>query len=351
MRVPGVPPRSLQDGPNYLSFLKSMKGLMPDGKTVSIATPESFYYLKGFPIKEIAKVLNYIVYMTYDRHGQWDYDNPWSNLGCENGNCLWSYVNSTEMDLALAMITKAGVDSGKIVVGVSSYGRSFEMVDPSCTGPPCLFTGRESGATTGECTDTPGYISNTELNDIVGRAGIKSKRADGIKAWHDDDSDSDMMTWGNTWVAFMTELTLTARHNRYASNNFGGSTNWAIDLKEFVTPYDPENPDNSGSDWKHHYCNEVDDINKPGKVLWDAVGSTAALDDAVKYWKGVPNIDDKQQFSQNIARFFNASSLKLSFNCNALNAANAYGVGGSVAYDEDVAPAGWIILNLSLIHI
>lgn len=44
------------------------------------------------------------------------------------------------------MITKAGVPSNKVIVGVTSYGRSFQMVDPSCTGPDCLFTGG-AGAT------------------------------------------------------------------------------------------------------------------------------------------------------------------------------------------------------------
>jgi hypothetical protein len=47
-------------------------------------------YLKGFPIKEMAPVLDYIVYMTYDLHGQWDYGNQFSTEGCEAGNCLRS---------------------------------------------------------------------------------------------------------------------------------------------------------------------------------------------------------------------------------------------------------------------
>lgn len=42
-------------------------------------------------------------------------------------------VNLTETYTALAMITKAGVSTNKIVVGVSSYGRSFQMADSSCT--------------------------------------------------------------------------------------------------------------------------------------------------------------------------------------------------------------------------
>lgn len=64
-------------------------------------------------------------FMTYDLHGQWDYGNKWSVPGCPAGNCLRSQVNSTETHTALSMITKAGVPSNKIVVGVTSYGRAF----------------------------------------------------------------------------------------------------------------------------------------------------------------------------------------------------------------------------------
>lgn len=97
--------------------------------------------------------------MIYDLHGQWDYGSTSTNPGCPTGNCLRLHVNLTETEYALSMITKAGVLVNKVVVGIAGYGRSFGMVDPSCTGPECLFTGPDSTATPGACTDTAGYIS------------------------------------------------------------------------------------------------------------------------------------------------------------------------------------------------
>jgi len=99
---------------------------------------------------------DYYVYMTYDLHGQWDADNIFVNPGCANGNCLRSHVNKTETEYTLAMITKAGIPSNKVVPGLALYGRSFEMTDPSCKGPTCTFTGTRthSNAIHGECTDT-----------------------------------------------------------------------------------------------------------------------------------------------------------------------------------------------------
>lgn len=72
-----------------------MKKKLP-GKSVSIAAPASYWYLKQFPIDEIGDVVDYIVYMTYDLHGQWDFDSEWSTSGCPTGNCLRSHVNKTE---------------------------------------------------------------------------------------------------------------------------------------------------------------------------------------------------------------------------------------------------------------
>jgi hypothetical protein len=39
------------------------------GRSVSIAAPSSYWYLKQYPIKDIAKVVDYIVFITYDLHG------------------------------------------------------------------------------------------------------------------------------------------------------------------------------------------------------------------------------------------------------------------------------------------
>jgi GH18 family chitinase len=84
--------------------LAVLKNLLP-GKTVSIAAPASYWYLKQFPIAQISKVVDYIVFMTYDLHGQWDAGNQYAQEGCADGNCLRSHVNLTETRSALAMVS------------------------------------------------------------------------------------------------------------------------------------------------------------------------------------------------------------------------------------------------------
>lgn len=84
--IPGIPPGSPKDAANYLAFLKLLRTKLATGKSMCIAAPASFWYLKAFPIAEMSKVLDYIVLMTYDLHGQWDHESTWVSPGCPKGS-------------------------------------------------------------------------------------------------------------------------------------------------------------------------------------------------------------------------------------------------------------------------
>ncbi|KAK4031213.1 glycoside hydrolase [Parachaetomium inaequale] len=181
-----------------------------DWETVQSLLPAG--YLKGFPIAEMAEILDYIVYMTYDLHGQWDYNNTWANPGYALGNCLRSHINLTETEYTLSMITKAGVPASKIAVLIAGYGRSFGMA---------------------------------ELDSLVSGGPTTSKLAcrGAITTWYDSDSDSDIMTYGGgTWVSYMSHATKQSRISRYASYSFAGSVEWAVDLVQFVLGQDEQSP-------------------------------------------------------------------------------------------------------------
>lgn len=225
--IPGIPAGSKDDGKNYLEFLKMVREGLPSDKSLSVAAPASFWYLKGFPIKDIAEVVDYIIYMTYDLHGQWDYGSKWSSPGCPSGNCLRSHINITETTNALSMVTKAGVPAKKIMVGITSYGRAFKMTTAGCTGEMCTFVGPESAAAPGECTATAGYISDAEIKDIISGGG-------NIQQWRDS-SLSNILVYNDTeWVAWMDDDNKKSRISLYEAWNFGGVTDWAVDLQDYV---------------------------------------------------------------------------------------------------------------------
>ncbi|UKZ76900.1 hypothetical protein TrVFT333_004615 [Trichoderma virens FT-333] len=228
--IPGIPKGLPSDGPNYLNTLRALRKALPARYSLSIAVPASYWYLRPFPIQEMSQVVDYIVYMAYDLHGQWDVGNGWAMSGCPSGNCLRSHINQTEVVLALSMITKAGVNANKVFVGESSYGRSFRMSNAGCTGPDCTFTGAngQSNAAKGRCTNASGYLSNAEISEIISKSS-KSKRT-----WFDKDTASDYLLYNDVeWVAYMSDKTKEIRRDKWKKLNFGGSVDWAVDLQEF----------------------------------------------------------------------------------------------------------------------
>ena len=144
--------------------------------------------------------------MTYDLHGQWDYDNRWSTDGCLKGNCLRHHTNKTETEMALVMVTKTGVPANKVVVGLPLYGRSFKMTAAGCTGPQCTYVGKESAAAPGRCTDTRGYLSNFEIRDI-----LSSKR--NVQQLKTAEGDDIMVYDGTEWVGWMPKEKYAERLN------------------------------------------------------------------------------------------------------------------------------------------
>ncbi|BCS23654.1 uncharacterized protein APUU_40098A [Aspergillus puulaauensis] len=299
--LPEFDPGTEAEGPNYLAFLVLLKNLLP-GRSVSIAAPSSYWYLKQFPISRMAKVLDYIVYMTYDLHGQWDAHNKNSQEDCPSGNCLRSQVNLTETRQSLAMITKSGVPGEKVVVGVTSYGRSFKMADPSCWGAECQFTGSRlnSNAKKGKCTGTAGYLADAEIAEII----EDSSRV--VGSFVDPSSNSDILIYDNNeWVGYMSASTKRIRTSLYAAWGLGGTSDWASDLQTYHEVPSPlsswtqftaaiklgQNPKADTSrhgNWTDFNCEDdhvVSFAYYTPSERWTELGTNAAWADVIRIWE------------------------------------------------------------------
>ncbi|KAL7629535.1 hypothetical protein AAE478_001056 [Parahypoxylon ruwenzoriense] len=253
--VGGQPIGQKSDGADYLKFLTTLKEKLGTEKSVSIAAPASYWYLKAFPIDRIAAVIDYIVYMTYDLHGQWDYGNVNAFDSCPSGKCIRSHVNLTETRNSLTIITKAGVPNNKIFVGEASYGRSFHMAQDGCWGPMCDFTGSrtQSDAQPGRCTKTGGYLAAAEINEII-------QRSDGVQIFHDGDSNTDVMLYKGDYVSYTTPTTKETRRADWKSLNFAGSIDWAVDLQSF-TADDMDTPPDRPKSGEGCVSGEDDSVN------------------------------------------------------------------------------------------
>ncbi|KAM0542839.1 hypothetical protein ACHAPJ_012619 [Fusarium lateritium] len=140
------------------------------------------------------------------------------------------FVDPTKTQYSLAMFTKVGVPSNKVILGVTSFGRSYKMTGAGCNGPDYFYNGDklESPAKKGKCTGTGGYIADAEIKEILKEKSCVTKH------YVDTTSHSDILIYDNTeWVSYMRSNTKLARELLYSAWGMGGTTNWATDLQTY----------------------------------------------------------------------------------------------------------------------
>lgn len=365
--IPGIPAASTDDGTNYLAFLAILKNLLPD-KEITIAAPASYWYLKGFPIKAMAKIVDYIIYMTYDLHGQWDSNNQWSQEGCPTGTCLRSDVNITETEGALSMITKAGVPSNQVVVGVTSYGRSFAMAEAGCYGPECTYLGSadDSQATPGKCTQAAGYLANAEILAILANSSRVNENYIDIK------SNTNILVYDDTqWVGWMSDGIKNSRKSVYQGLSMGGWTDWATDLQKDNNPpftstswtnfigdvdldRDPYAEGNRTGNWTSMNCENPavqDSLYMACSQRWSELDASNAWSDAINVWKTIdePKVGNNEtKFTLSIMFFFHGGD---SMNCGEIAPTGGCSTTETCAYFEgfgdsgESGPAAMLIYN------
>ncbi|KAL9948803.1 hypothetical protein ACHAQF_005536 [Verticillium nonalfalfae] len=230
----GVP----NDGINFTQFLKELEAAnkkQPKRYIVSYTAPTSFWYLRHFDLKSIEYV-DFINVMSYDLHGVWDRDNP-------IGSHIYGHTNLTEMSLAFDLFWRNDVPAGKLNMGLGFYGRAFQLADPACNKPGCVFKG---GAKKGACSGESGILSYREIMEV-----IKTKK---LKPVHDKKAGVKYITWNtDQWVSYDDKETFKQKKDLAEKLGLGGFLIWAIDqdddqLSALSAVLDPKPLDDFRSD-------------------------------------------------------------------------------------------------------
>ncbi len=215
---PGAPDRGGQkdDGENFTKLLQEMRvafDKMGTRKVISFTAPTSYWYLRHFDIKASVETADFVNIMAYDLHGVWDGNNP-------IGKQLLAHTNLTEISLALDLFWRNEVDPGKVNMGLGFYGRSFQLSDPGCSTPGCMF---KAGASKGPCTDNSGTLSYREIMDIIDEYSLTP--------YYDEVNAVKYITWGgDQWVSYDDIDTFQQKIDFANSLGLGGVLIWALDL-------------------------------------------------------------------------------------------------------------------------
>jgi chitinase len=176
----GGTPADVQHYARLCSWIKIKWKIERKNWGLTATLPTSYWYLRWFDMPDLIKYVDYLNLMSYDLHGIWDDWNP-------IGPYVYAHTNLTEIDLALDLFWRNGIDGSRINLGLGFYGRSFKLTDPSCIRPGCHFSGP---ADEGPCTKSAGVLSFREIQEILKDDKLRGEH------FYDEEAAVNYMTWG-----------------------------------------------------------------------------------------------------------------------------------------------------------
>ncbi|KAL6237121.1 glycosyl hydrolases family 18-domain-containing protein [Aspergillus navahoensis] len=236
------------DFDNYVTFVKELRAACGTAYGITVTLPSSYWYMQNFDIVNLEPYLDWFNIMTYDIHGTWDGNNPYTKA------VVQAHTNLTEIDEALDLLWRNDIDSSKVVLGLAFYGRSFTLKDSSCSNPGCPFA---SGGTPGRCTQTSGILSDSEIQALISQGNIVPTL--------DSDAGVKYMTWNDDqWVSYDDAQTFAMKVNYANKLCLGGTMVWALDLDSAVNTTSIDN------------LNSMDSLNFSPVIKAATVSSNAA---------------------------------------------------------------------------
>ncbi|XP_049312947.1 probable chitinase 10 [Bactrocera neohumeralis] len=223
-------PRGAEDRAAYVNLLRELRvAFEGEAKSsgqprllLTAAVPASFEAIAaGYDVPEISKYLDFINVMTYDFHGQWErtvgHNSPLFPLEATTG-----YQKKLTVDYSAREWVKQGAPKEKLLIGMPTYGRSFELVNETQfdIGAPA-----SGGGKAGKFTNEAGFLSYYEVCSFLA--------ADNTTLVWDSEQQVPFAYRGNQWVGFDDERSLKTKMEWLKEQGFGGIMVWSIDMDDF----------------------------------------------------------------------------------------------------------------------
>lgn len=201
-------PRGSDDRKAYVDLLKELRvAFEGEAKSsglprllLTAAVPASFEAIAaGYDVPEISKYLDFINVMTYDFHGQWErvvgHNSPLYPLEATTG-----HQKKLTVDYSAREWVKQGAPKEKLLIGMPTYGRSFELVNASQfdVGSPA-----SGGGKPGKFTNEAGFLSYYEICNFLA--------ADNTTLVWDSEQQVPFAYKGDQWVGFDDERSLKTK--------------------------------------------------------------------------------------------------------------------------------------------
>jgi chitinase len=189
----------------------------------------------GYEIDLISKEFDFINLMSYDLNGAWNnytgHNSPLYPRAAENGNN--SLLN---IEWAANYWVSKGAPKEKLIIGLATYGRGFQLCDESKTEiGSCAKEGNAAGTYTRE----KGFLSYYEICEKLRNPGS-------VKVWNSEHEAPYVHypgQWGGReWIGYDDRDSLTIKVNWLKASGFGGWMTWCLDLDDFTGNFCGEGP-------------------------------------------------------------------------------------------------------------
>lgn len=178
--------------------------------TAAVAAPQQIVDT-AYEVDKLAGVLDWINLMTYDMHGSW--------LKTTGHHSALDGPTQSTVSKTLQVWMDRGMPCQKIALGMATYGRTYQLTNPSDTslGAPIAGPG-----TAGKFTKEKGFISYYELCKLP------------MTVVEDKAIQAPYGYYGDQWIGFDNVASLTRKVDvLIKGKDLLGAMFWAIDLDDF----------------------------------------------------------------------------------------------------------------------
>lgn len=171
----------------------------------------------GYDGAQLGHCLDYLNIMSYDFHGGWDPNTGFNSpLNDRNGDQL-------SISNAAKHWNQVGVPNNKILIGLATYGRGFNLADKTKTNVGAAARGASAAQ---KYTQEPGYAAYYEVCDLIDNKGYKE--------FYDDQQQSPYAVGSDgVWIGYDNVRSFNAKLDWVKSGGYGGAFVWTLDLDDF----------------------------------------------------------------------------------------------------------------------
>ncbi|CAH1258832.1 CHIT1 [Branchiostoma lanceolatum] len=174
----------------------------------------------AYEIAAISQYFDFINVMSYDLHGAWEeftgLNSPLYPSASESGD--QALLNQ---EAAINLWLAGGAPPSKLILGIGTYGRAFQLANPAENGLRAPVRG---AATAGTYTREGGFLSYYEICE---------KLSAGATRVFDSEHLAPYATWSDQWVGYDDAESIQYKIAFLKEKGLGGFMVWALDLDDF----------------------------------------------------------------------------------------------------------------------